>query len=110
MRITLTIPKFVLIAAGIAASVAGFYLAFGVPFVSVEERREWAIGIVTGTSPVDFGALPAEPVLTREDVTDIRAGFVADPFLFEEAGTWYLFFEVLNLANNQGDIAVATST
>ena len=35
------------------------------------------------------------PVLTAGDVTDVPdANFVADPFLFHERGTWYMFFEV----------------
>jgi hypothetical protein len=34
------------------------------------------------------------PVLTAQNVTDVPAAFVADPFLFYENGTWYMFFEV----------------
>jgi uncharacterized repeat protein (TIGR02543 family) len=51
-----------------------------------------------------FNLSPAttEPVLTASMVTD-RTGvtFLADPFLFHEGGTWYMFFEV----NQHGNVA-----
>lgn len=55
------------------------------------------------------------PVLEAADVTDIEgANFVADPFLFYESGTWYMFFEVgkryLNHPMHWGRIGLATST
>jgi chitodextrinase len=50
------------------------------------------------------------PVLTAADVTDISAAFVADPFLFYESGTWYMFFEAYNSATRHGDIALALSS
>ena len=50
------------------------------------------------------------PVLTAEDVTDVEAEFVADPFMFHENDTWYMFFEVYNLDKGQGDIGLATSS
>jgi hypothetical protein len=46
------------------------------------------------------------PVLTAADVTDEQAVFVADPFLFHEGDTWYLFFEALT---TRGKIGMATS-
>ena len=46
------------------------------------------------------------PVLTAEDVTDVSATFVADPFLLYDNDTWYMFFEVMS---NHGDIGLATS-
>jgi len=50
------------------------------------------------------------PVFTRHDVDDEQAVFVADPFLFREAGVWYLFFEVYRPAQyGWGYIGVATS-
>lgn len=71
----------------------------------------WSIGIYTGTSPFDLR--PPEnlknPVLTAEDVTDIPADFVADPFMLRQGSTWHMFFEVLNAVNNLGTIAFATS-
>jgi hypothetical protein len=51
----------------------------------------------------------SNPVLTAEDVTDVPASFVADPFLFFEQGVWYMFFEVYNTASAKGEIGLATS-
>jgi hypothetical protein len=91
---------------------AGIFVGIkrGVPFVA--EREQWTIAIYTGDSPFNFPASDNKqgPVLTAEDVTDIPAKFVADPFLVEESSTWYLFFEVYNNQTQQGDLAVATST
>ena len=47
------------------------------------------------------------PALSRSDITDLQAEFVADPFLFYKDGTWFLFFEVESAG--RGRIAVATS-
>jgi hypothetical protein len=81
----------------------------GVPFVGKEEQ--WSIGVLRGDSPIAFPASKGRgnPVLTAQDVTDVPAKFVADPFLVENDATWYLFFEVYNLDTQQGDIAVASS-
>ncbi len=71
----------------------------------------WSIGVYSGPTPFELSA-PAgisNPVLAAEDVNDIRAEIVADPFLFRRGAAWYLFFEVLNRAVNRGEIAFATS-
>lgn len=47
------------------------------------------------------------PVLTASDVTDRAAAFVADPFIYHEEGTWYMFFEV---ETGCADIGLATSS
>ncbi len=82
----------------------------GIPFVT--EREQWTIGIYTGKSPFDLKntRVLRNPVMKAQDVTDVPAKFVADPFLIEDESTWYLFFEVYNLDSQQGDLAVATST
>jgi len=49
------------------------------------------------------------PVLTADDVTDVPAQFVADPFLFHEGDFWYMFFEVYNSAQDKGEIGLASS-
>lgn len=71
----------------------------------------WSIGIYEGESP--FQLKPAEgvtnPVLTAESVTDVKADYVADPFVIINDGTWYMFFEVLNSESEQGDVGLATS-
>jgi hypothetical protein len=91
--------------------VAGIYVGRtrGIPFV--QSGEQWTIGIYTGSSPLDFPASENQsgPVLTPEDVTDVRASFVADPFLIDDGNLWYLFFEVYNVQTEQGDLAVATA-
>ena len=81
----------------------------GIPFVS--RREQWTIGIYRSNSPFHFNNLQGwiNPLFRAENVTDVNADFVADPFLVKDAKTWYLFFEVYNRATDQGDLAVATS-
>jgi hypothetical protein len=71
----------------------------------------WSIGIFTGTSPLALtpDAAIANPVVTRESVTDVPASFVADPFLVRAGERWHLFFEVLNRRSGRGEIGLATS-
>lgn len=71
----------------------------------------WSIGIYSGRSPDHFQPLEEvpNPVLTRDDVTDVPASFVADPFLIREAGIWHMFFEVMNWKSGKGEIGWATS-
>lgn len=75
------------------------------------EPTKWAIGVYAGDSPFSFASTgkTTNPVLTANDVTDIQAAFVADPFMVYEKGTWYMFFEVMNEDTKQGDIAFASS-
>jgi hypothetical protein len=71
----------------------------------------WSIGIYAGKSPFDLHSpqgLP-NPVLTRESVSDVPATFVADPFMIEKNGTWYMFFEVMNWRTGKGEIGLAQS-
>ena len=81
----------------------------GVPFVA--EREQWTIGIYRGETPFSFEhpLNRLNPIFRAEDVTDISAKFVADPFIIKDGDTWYLFFEVYNNDTKQGDLAVATS-
>ena len=81
----------------------------GFPFIS--RREEWTIGIYRSESPFHFDGLQGliNPRLRAEDVTDVPAKFVADPFLVRQGETWNLFFEVYNKDTKQGDLAVATS-
>jgi hypothetical protein len=57
-------------------------------------------------TPADVGH---DPVLTRNDVFDVPAGYVADPFMLKVDGTWYMFFEVVNEQSKKGEIGLATS-
>jgi hypothetical protein len=70
----------------------------------------WSIGIYTGSSPYDLSpsAEIPNPVLTRADVTDIPAAFVADPFMIRR-DSWLMFFEVLREDSAKGEIGLATS-
>lgn len=81
----------------------------GIPFVT--QREQWTIGIYRSDSPFHFNALQGwiNPLFRAEDVTDVNAKFVADPFLVKEGKTWNLFFEVYDNDTKQGDLAVATS-
>jgi hypothetical protein len=76
------------------------------------EDLMWSIGIYTGESPLLLS--PAEgvdnPVLTREQVRDVPASFVADPFMVFRDGAWYMFFEVLNRETERGEIGLAISS
>ncbi|CAA6672799.1 unnamed protein product [Spirodela intermedia] len=110
----------------IVASFVGivfFWLA-----ISSFQRPEgsWSVGIYYGKNP--FSLVPIEladkqngnssawpvanPVLTCASATDagFPSNFVADPFLFIEGDTLYLFFETKSIATMQGDIGVARST
>ena len=73
--------------------------------------REWSIGIYSGPSPIELrpAAGVSNPVLTRADVWDCTASFVADPFMVFEDGTWYMFFEVMNALTGRGAIGLAVS-
>lgn len=81
------------------------------------ERREaskWSIGIYKGTSPLDLhppGTID-NPVLTAAHVTDVKANFVADPFMIKHESTWYMFFEVevQEKSGNIGKIGLAQSS
>lgn len=69
----------------------------------------WTIGIVEGDDPfrmVGRSSAP-NPILRAEDVTDLDARYIADPFLYRLGDTLYLFFEVVCRDNEQGDIAYA---
>jgi hypothetical protein len=84
-----------------------------VPFVGIEKDEiPWSIGIYTGKSPLSLRAPTGvtEPVLTASNITDEKAEFVADPFLVQDHGVWYLFFEVMDAVTGQGDIGLASST
>ena len=71
----------------------------------------WSIAIYEGISPFELAPIEPEnrPVLSAEDVSDVPALFVADPFMVEEGKRWFMFFEVLNKTTGHGDIGLATS-
>jgi hypothetical protein len=71
----------------------------------------WSIGLYWGRSLVDLAPCPAvrNPVLCRDDITDVSATFVADPFMVYEEDRWHMFFEVMNWRSGKGEIGLATS-
>lgn len=73
--------------------------------------QEWSIGIYVGKSPLNLVAAEDvnNPVLTKADVSDIPAGFVADPFMLKTNNMWYMFFEVWNHKYAKGEIGLAIS-
>lgn len=76
------------------------------------KKNIWSISIYTGSNPYNFTPHPLTenlPVLTADKVTDVPAGFVADPFMLQYRNEWFMFFEVLNLSSGQGDIGLAHS-
>ncbi|MCO5556846.1 hypothetical protein L7F22_010400 [Adiantum nelumboides] len=91
-----------------------------------DNEGSWSIGIFYGDTPMSLqpiekinlrnnksSAWPvANPVLTCASVTDAShpSVFVADPFLFIQGSTIYIFFETKNALTKQGDIGVAESS
>src|SRR5687767_11660793 len=74
-------------------------------------RDEWAIGIYRGNSLFQLKgpeAMP-NPVMTREDIFDVPAAYVADPFMLKVQNTWHLFFEVMHAQAGKGVIGLGIS-
>ncbi len=96
---------------GLCGLAAGFYLGSRVDLPFVGLRTTWSIGIYKGKTPLSLAPWPGarEPFFTAEDVTDVPAEGVADPFLLRDGPTWYLFFEILNKSSGRGEIGYAES-
>lgn len=76
-----------------------------------KKNMQWTIGIYEGSNPFNLSA-PRDienPVLSAGDVSDVDAAFIADPFMIEDQGKYFMFFEVMNLDSNTGDIGLAVS-
>lgn len=98
----------------LATFISGFVSGYvwktrGIPFVG--KKLTWSIGIYTGGSPLKFSPnnIRKNPVLTAQDITDVPASFVADPFMIQKSNRWYMFFEVMNNNTTKGDIGLAIS-
>ncbi len=74
-------------------------------------RQIFSISIYSGSDLTKLDALPGvrNPVLTRDDVSDRQADFVADPFLVRVDKKWHMFFEVLVREGWRGHIGWASS-
>lgn len=81
-------------------------------FRSWEFQFLWSIGLYEGEGPLALrpAASVTNPMLTPASVTDIPAGFVADPFHVRAGDAFHLFFEVWNDRERRGEIACATSS
>lgn len=75
------------------------------------DHADWSIGILQGPSPFELSDVPGlpNPVLDRATLSDRRIAFAADPFGFQLEGTWYLFYEVMDLRTGRGRIDVSVS-
>ena len=73
--------------------------------------RQWSIGIYSGASPVQLSPHPRvrNPVLTYRSVKDVKARFVADPFMLHVEDSWHMFFEVFLAQSEKGAIGWAES-
>ena len=72
----------------------------------------WSIGVYFNNEISSFNLYNKSiinPVITKDMVNDIEAGFVADPFLIKNNEIYYIFFEVYNVKTRQGDISFAYS-
>jgi hypothetical protein len=76
-----------------------------------DAQAVWSIGIFAGESPFRLASPRGllNPVLTHKDVTDVKAVFVADPFMVHKDGLWYMFFEIMLAGFDRGVIGLATS-
>ncbi|WP_445637273.1 Glycosyl hydrolase family 32 N-terminal domain-containing protein [Nostoc sp. DSM 114161] len=86
-------------------------MANQLPLAALSSKERWSIGIYSGKSPFSLTA-PLDvknPVMTRRQISDIRARFVADPFMLKVESTWFMFFEVFNQSTRRGEIGCATS-
>ena len=87
-------------------------LRFRRTFAAIEAGlAQWSIAVIEATSPLALqdAAKAAIPKLTAKDVRDVRAEFVADPFLWRRDSRWHLFFEIKEKRSRLGSIGLATS-
>jgi len=75
-----------------------------------DDYGPWSLGIYEGQTPFVLTAYEGvkNPVLTGKECAD--SPYIADPFMIEKDGKYYMFFERLSRANLEGDIAYAEST
>ncbi|KAL9388450.1 hypothetical protein Peur_017055 [Populus x canadensis] len=99
----------------------------GLKSLGCQEDNEgsWSIGVFYGDSPFSLKPIEAmnewrhegaawpiaNPVVTCASVSDagFPSNFVADPFLYVQGDTLFLFYETKNSITSQGDIGVAKS-
>ena len=73
--------------------------------------RIWSIGIFRGSTPLTVsdpgGGL--NPVLRAQDIDDMDAAYVADPFVVWSGGQGSMLFEIKNRATRRGEIGLAVT-
>ena len=72
-------------------------------------KPSWSIRICKSRSLYDMQQAEVLAQITREDIDDLPAGFVADPFMICQSGFWYLFMEVMDGSCAKGSIGLASS-
>jgi hypothetical protein len=79
--------------------------------IKARAPKNWSIGILRGQTLLSLkeSSLCPNPRITRVDITEPRSEFVADPFLIQHEGRWYLFFESFNAETQRGEIGWAES-
>lgn len=75
------------------------------------DTSQWSIGIISGAHPLalEQDAKHPNPRFTADNIPNEEISFVADPFLLEENGKWFLFFEMFDRETRLGEIGAATS-
>lgn len=93
------------------ALLAAFYVGAKDQFPFVRWGPEYAIAVYEGPTPFDLKPAPGvpTPAFTAADVKGVPALLVADPFVLQEGGRSYLFFEFLDARTNRGEIGWAES-
>ena len=69
----------------------------------------WSISINRYQEGEVFDQQKMQPTIVASDVKDIKAVFVADPFLIKHDNTWYVFYEILPECNRKGVIGYSYS-
>jgi hypothetical protein len=76
-------------------------------------RRDvkWSIALYAGDDLLKLSPKKSvkQPILTPEDVIDVEAVGVADPFMVHRNGSWFLFYEVIANEIPKGSIGLAYS-
>lgn len=70
----------------------------------------WSIVTIESDSAITFNDLSnEEPVITAKIINDVKAEFVADPFLIKDDEKYYMFYEILDSMTCKGVIGVSES-
>lgn len=72
---------------------------------------QWSVSIYEGDTLTSLAPMAGidHPVLSASDITDVKALFVADPFMVRTDAGYVMFVEIYNIVTDQGDIGIATS-